>query len=210
MPRLVTDLQYARSEAARRNRDVRVGFQASDTLSCYVLYVEPEVLPVEEPASQASTAAPAAATAVARRAATCAPRVGREEIKTVQVPQSTGRALQCQQRRRADHRFRTGFWRPGAVQRSRSAPGAFEVLVSGTPRGQAAHQRQCGGTPQRVLAGRVDFGGAAMLRSATAAAPAAPARPVDRRVDGRRGHRPVRRCRGDRCWCPRNCRTTGA
>ena len=73
---LVTDLQYVRSEAARRNRDVRVGFQASDTLSCYVAYVEPEAWRPRALLRQASMAAPAVAIAVSRRATTCARRPG--------------------------------------------------------------------------------------------------------------------------------------
>ncbi len=35
---LVTDLQFARSEAAARNQWARVAFRSSDTMSCYAIY----------------------------------------------------------------------------------------------------------------------------------------------------------------------------
>lgn len=142
---LVTDLQYARSEAARRNHDVRVGFQSSDVLSCYVAYIEPEAL----------AASGAASAGVNGGAASCdcslSPGVnvcagGREEIKTVQVLRSTGVAFSASSVAGPILNFgrRSGAQEPivGA-----SAPGAFEVSVAGTPRGQLRTTVNVAGRP---------------------------------------------------------------
>lgn len=114
---LVTDLQFARSEAARRNRDVSVAVQAS----CYVVYLD-----VGLPATACDC--------------TLTPGInvcsgGRQEIKTVQLPPSNDVSL-------------GGFNYGSLVTFSRSsgslmplvlnedAPDAFEVTVSGSPRGK--------------------------------------------------------------------------
>jgi len=91
---LVTDLQYARSEAARRNRDVRVAFRSADSLTCYVLYVQPDGLPVEDPILVNGGGANCdCARSGAPGDAVCISQPGREEIKTVRVQRSTGVTL---------------------------------------------------------------------------------------------------------------------
>jgi type IV fimbrial biogenesis protein FimT len=142
---LVTDLQYVRSEAARRNRDVRVGFQASDTLSCYVAYVEPEAL----------AASGAASAGVNGGAGSCDCSLtpgndvcggGRQEIKTVQVLRSTGVAFSASSAAGPI----INFGRLSGAQEpvpGASAPGAFEVSVTGTPRGQLRTTVNVAGRP---------------------------------------------------------------
>ncbi len=131
---IVTDVQYARSEAARRNRDVRIGFQASDALSCYVLYVEPVVPPVALPAAGVNGGAGSCDCSLTPGQNVC--DEGREEIKTVQVPRSTGVGFSASS---ADGPI-VSFGAATAGLVSASAPGAvpaaFEVLVAGTPRGK--------------------------------------------------------------------------
>ena len=144
---IVTDVQYARSEAARRNRDVRIGFQASDTLSCYVLFVQPEVLPVEEPASGVNGGAGGCDCSRMPPDKVCTAEVGREEIKTVQVPQSRGVSFSASSADGPVVAFGTGLRRPGAGQRTRGRPGVFEVLVSGTPRGKLRTSINAAGRP---------------------------------------------------------------
>jgi prepilin-type N-terminal cleavage/methylation domain-containing protein len=142
---LVTDLQFARSEAARRNHDVRVGFQSSDTLSCYVAYVEPEAL----------AASGAASAGVNGAAGSCDCSLvpgnnvcggGREEIKTVQVLRSAGVAFSASSAAGPI----LNFGRLSGAQQATpgaSAPGIFEVSVVGTPRGQLRTSVNVAGRP---------------------------------------------------------------
>ena len=68
---LVTDLQFARSEAARMNRPVLISFENNASQSCYTLYVRGVV-----------------GFCSCSRGAGNACRFGPTEIKTVQVPRS--------------------------------------------------------------------------------------------------------------------------
>ncbi len=115
---LVTDMQYARSEAARRNRDVSVGVQAS----CYVVYID-----VGLPANACDC--------------TLTPGVnvcsgGRQEIKTVQLPASNGVSLGVTSYNGSVVTFSrsSGSLMPTAP--NEAAPNAFAVDVSGAPRGK--------------------------------------------------------------------------
>jgi type IV fimbrial biogenesis protein FimT len=72
---LVTDLQFARSEAARRNVDVFMRFRDPD--NCYVAYVD--------------AAGPGTCDCTLTPGNVCSG--GREEIKTVKVPTTTGVAV---------------------------------------------------------------------------------------------------------------------
>ena len=69
---LVTDIQYARSEAARRNMAVRVRFGSSDTMTCYVIYIQGVI------GSCNCTNLPGSACSTL------------EELRTVQVPLNNG------------------------------------------------------------------------------------------------------------------------
>jgi type IV fimbrial biogenesis protein FimT len=143
---LVTDVQYARSEAARRNRNVHIGFQSSETSSCYVLFVQPEVLPVDEPASGVNGGVGACDCSRTPGVDVCTAEVGREEIKTVQVLQSTGVSFSASSAEGPLIAFEPSSGRvaasaPGAV------PGVFEVSVSGTPRGKLRTSINAAGRP---------------------------------------------------------------
>jgi type IV fimbrial biogenesis protein FimT len=131
---IVTDVQYARSESARRNRDVHIGFQASDTLSCYVLYVEPVVPPVALPASGVNGGVGSCDCSLTPGQNVCTE--GREEIKTVQVPRSAGVGFSASSADGPIANF--GSVSAGLVSRGASGavPAEFEVLVAGTPRGK--------------------------------------------------------------------------
>ena len=72
---LVTDLQFARAEAASRNRQVWVRFGSTPQLTCYVVVAGD---------ATACDCGAAPGTAV------CAAMSGAVEIRTVQVPRSTG------------------------------------------------------------------------------------------------------------------------
>jgi type IV fimbrial biogenesis protein FimT len=133
---IVTDVQYARSEAARRNRDVRIGFQASDTLSCYVLFVQPEDLPVEDPDAGVNGGAAGCDCSRTPGLNVCTAEVGREEIKTVQVPKSRGVSFSVSSANGPVIAFGRDTGGQVPVIAGGAAPGAFEVLVSGTPRGK--------------------------------------------------------------------------
>jgi len=106
---LVTDLQFARSEAARRNVPVFVRFRAAN--NCYVLYVD--------------NAAPGNCNC-SRTPSVDVCTGGREEIKTVQVPLSTGVALSASSATGQILRF----------ERETSLPDDFTVTVTGDVRGQ--------------------------------------------------------------------------
>jgi type IV fimbrial biogenesis protein FimT len=133
---LVTDIQYARSEATRRSRDVRVGFQATDQLTCYALYIEPELAPGAPPASGVNGGAGDCNCSRRPGIDVCTAEPGREEIKTVQVPRSLGVSFSASS---ADGPT-LNLGAVSGAQLSASAPGAlpapFEVSVTGTPRGQ--------------------------------------------------------------------------
>jgi type IV fimbrial biogenesis protein FimT len=147
---LVTDMQYARSEAARRSRDVRIGFQATDQLSCYALYIEPEVAPGALPASGVNGGT---GTCDCRRTpgvSVCSAEVGREEIKTVQVPRSLGVSFNASSTDGPTLNFGGDFGR----LKSASVPGGllpdgfeFDVSVTATPRGQLRTSVSTSGRP---------------------------------------------------------------
>ena len=129
---LVTDLQYARSEAARRNRDVSVGFQSDSTMTCYVAYVDVAVAP-----GAAATGAPIGAPASACDC-TLTPVCsgGRTEIKTVLLPLSDGVSLAVTSTDGPVVNFsRTSGSLMPAIP-GETPPNSFEVEVTGTPRGK--------------------------------------------------------------------------
>lgn len=145
---LVTDLQYARSEAARRNHDVRVGFKATDSLSCYVLYVEPEALPVEDPdLVNAGAAGCDCSRSGAPGDEVCAPIPGREEIKTVKLPRSTGVALGVASAHGPIIAFGRSSGALVSIGEDGAAPNPFETSVTGTPRGQLRTSVNLAGRP---------------------------------------------------------------
>ncbi len=108
---LVTDLQFARSEAVRRNRDVHVRFRATD--NCYVLYVDNA-----GPGNCNCSRTPGLNVCTG----------GREEIKTVQVPSSVGVAVSASSATGQIIRFENVS--------GTSLPDDFTVSVTGEVRGQ--------------------------------------------------------------------------
>lgn len=139
---LVTDLQYARSEAARRNRDVSVGFQSDSTMTCYVVYVD-IVVSAGAPAAGAPVSAPASA-CDCTLTPVCSG--GPQEIKTVQLPLSNGVVLDTSSYGPLVVFSRTsGSLMP--VVPGETAPNAFEVVVTGTPRGKLRTQVGRSGRP---------------------------------------------------------------
>ena len=119
---LVTDLQFARSEAARRNRDVHVRFRAAD--NCYVLYVD-------------NAAGGSCNCSLTPGVNVCTG--GREEIKTVQVPLATGVALSASSATGQIIRFERVS--------GTSLPDDFTVSVTGELRGQLRTQVNPAGRP---------------------------------------------------------------
>ena len=75
---LVTDMQFARSEAISRNTIVRVAFRNTEALSCYTMYTAPFVQGAQGPCDCTRGAGNA-----------CAGMVDRTEVRTVQVPART-------------------------------------------------------------------------------------------------------------------------
>ncbi|MBK7517025.1 MAG: GspH/FimT family pseudopilin [Betaproteobacteria bacterium] len=79
---LITDLQFARSEAVARGKLLRLHFMADDAVTCYTLY------------TIAGTAAETAGTNAQRCQCTlgassaCSVDTGMQEVRTVQVPRS--------------------------------------------------------------------------------------------------------------------------
>jgi len=139
---LVTDLQYARGEAARRNHDVRVGFKATESLSCYVLYVEPEALPVETP----ELVNGGDSGCDCSRAEVCQ-GPGREEIKTVRLPRSSGVALGVTSEDGPIISFGRSSGAPVRLAPGVPEPGRFDVLVTGTTRGKLRTSVNATGRP---------------------------------------------------------------
>jgi prepilin-type N-terminal cleavage/methylation domain-containing protein len=134
---LVTDLQFARAEAARRNQDVRVLFRSTDSLTCYVLYVQPDGLPAEDPeVINGGGASCDCARSGAPGDAVCIAEPGREEIKTVRVQRSTGVTLGVT----SDDGPIIGFGRTSgrlvALSEGGTLPEPLVVAVTGSPRGQ--------------------------------------------------------------------------
>ncbi len=137
---LVTDLQFARSEASRRNRDVLRALSRRRRQLLRGLC--------------RSCRLGRAATAAGRRATSAA--AGSEEIKTVKIPTTTGVAMAASS---ATGRIIIFERLSGS-----SAPDDFRVSVDSARRRQAAHHRQRGRPAQRVFARRVRGLGAAMLK----------------------------------------------
>lgn len=131
---LVTDLQHARSEAARRNRDVRVAFQNSSGLSCYVAYTEPP--------SATSGSCDCSLTPGSNVCAS--PRV---EIKTVQLPQADGVALAVISSDGPVLNFSRSSGALLPTVAGVGTPDGFEVEVSGTPRGKLRTRVGMSGRP---------------------------------------------------------------
>lgn len=108
---IVTDLQFARSEAARRNRDVFIRFRATD--NCYVVYLDNA-----GPGNCNCSRTPGVNVCTG----------GREEIKTVQVPVGNGVSVSASSATGQIIRFES--------LSGTSAPDTFEVTVVGAERGQ--------------------------------------------------------------------------
>lgn len=130
---LVTDLQFARGEAARRNRDVFVRFRSVD--GCYTIYV-----------------AEVAGSCDCRRT----PGVdvctgGPEEIKTVKLPVADGVSLSASNvSGQQTLRFEKGHGTilpDGVFDPAASAP-RFGVVVTGSPRGQLRTDVNMSGRPR--------------------------------------------------------------
>lgn len=115
---LVTDLQFARSEAARRNRDVSVDFKTS----CYVAYVD--------------VAAPSSPCDCTRTPGIDVCSGGQQEIKTVQLTPSNGVSLGVNSNAGPVLVFSrmSGALLPGPGQTN--PPSTFEVNVTGSPSGK--------------------------------------------------------------------------
>jgi type IV fimbrial biogenesis protein FimT len=108
---IVTDLQFARGEAARRNRTVLVRFRAED--NCYVIYAEsgsPGACDCSRPPGSVCTG------------------LDREEIKTVRVPSNSGVSIVATSDTGQIVRFE-----PISGQ---SPLDDFQIAVTGNPRGQ--------------------------------------------------------------------------
>jgi type IV fimbrial biogenesis protein FimT len=146
---LVTDMQYARSEAARRSRDVRIGFGATDQLTCYALYIEPEVAPGALPASGVNGGLGTCDCTRTPGVNVCTAEDGdrRREIKTVQVPRSLGVSFSASSADGPTLNF--GAVSAGLVSASApgAAPAAFDVTVTATPRGQLRTSVSTSGRP---------------------------------------------------------------
>ena len=141
---LITDLQYARGEAARRNHDVRVGFKTTDGLSCYVLYVEPEALPVETP--ELVNGGDSGCDCSRSGAAVCQ-GPGRDEIKTVRLARSSGVTLRVTSEDGPIISFGRNSGAPVPLAPRGDAPGRFDVTVTGTARGKLRTSVNATGRP---------------------------------------------------------------
>ena len=130
---LVTDMQYARGEAIRRNRDVFIRFRSDG--ACYTLYV------TEVGGSCDCRRTPGVNVCTG----------GPEEIKTIKLPVSSGVSLAAsnatgQQTLRFERGHGTilpdGIYDPAA-----SAP-QFGVVITGQPRGQLRTDINMAGRPR--------------------------------------------------------------
>ena len=119
---IVTDLQFARSEAARRNRDVFVTFRAGD--NCYVIHTE-----TGGPGNCRCNRTPGVNVCTGAR----------EEIKTVQLPPGNGVSVAASSA--------TGPRIVFDPQSGISAPELFEVNVIGAERGQLRTLVNAAGRP---------------------------------------------------------------
>lgn len=119
---LVTDLQFARSEAVRRRRSLIVEFSGDDTLSCYIVYAD----------------AFGAGNCDCRRAPGSACSGSFEEVRTVQVPRASTVLLAASSSAttRATFEHETGYSNPGdlRVDLTSTARGALRVTVHPTGR----------------------------------------------------------------------------
>lgn len=126
---LVTDLQYARGEAARRNRDVSVAVQAS----CYVVYLD--------------VGLPATACDCTRTPGSNVCTSPQVEIKTVQLPAGDGLTLGMISGNGSIAIFSRSSGALLPTVAGGSVPNAFEVEVSGTPRGKLRTRVAVSGRP---------------------------------------------------------------
>ena len=117
---LVTDLQFARSEAARRNRNVFVRFNPAD--GCYVIYVDA-----------------ISGSCDCSRATVCTAETGREEIKTVRLPPANGVSLSTSSASSTILRF--------GAQSGRQQDNSFQVGVDSTLGGQLRTTINAAGRP---------------------------------------------------------------
>ena len=111
---LITDLQFARSEAVRRNTKVLVQFDQNDSLSCYVIFAGPATCDCKGTPGSACN------------------RLVTTELRTVQVPRSASVRLDLPtdptQSRRITIDHRTGGMVP--VLGDTSTPSADPFVVS--------------------------------------------------------------------------------
>lgn len=119
---LLTDLQFARGEAVRRNYPVHVRFGSNADMTCYVIFV-PNIT----------------GTCDCLLGATRACSGSHTEIKTVQVPRSLQVALAASS---AADTIVTFDWRTGQSQ-----PGEFHVDASGSPSGALRTTMNAAGRP---------------------------------------------------------------
>jgi prepilin-type N-terminal cleavage/methylation domain-containing protein len=80
---LVTDMQFARSEAVSRSSKMWVNFGSSEAMTCYSLYTV-----VETATNRFGSAI--ACNCLAGAGASCAGKEGASEVRTVQIPSSSG------------------------------------------------------------------------------------------------------------------------
>jgi type IV fimbrial biogenesis protein FimT len=118
---LMTDLQYARSEAVRRNRPLLVQFSSDDTMDCYVIYTEAAI-------GRCSCLRPPGLACTG----------GFEEVKTVQLPKSLNIAMAASSAADRIVSFEplAGDSRPGAfsIDLTSSVRGALRTSVNATGR----------------------------------------------------------------------------
>lgn len=109
---MMTDLQYARTEAVRRNQSVVVQFQSNGTMTCYVV--------------TAISAAVGKCNCLETPGSAC--KAGWEEIKTVQIPRTADVTLAASSSMSTLVRFEK--------LAGTSLPGDFQVDVVSSLRGQ--------------------------------------------------------------------------
>jgi len=118
---LVTDLQFARSEAVRQRRSLRFEVGGNDTMTCYIVFapgVSGNCLCTRAPGSACNGAS--------------------EEFRTVQVLRSTGITLSATSSRGPDATFEdiSGRSEPGdlRIDLASAVRGQLRVTVNGTGR----------------------------------------------------------------------------